>query len=98
MDPREILRPVKGGVELNILLSPGSQRAGIERVDPWRKRLVIRVSSAPEKGKANKELCDILSGLFSREVTLTHGVTSREKSVFIPMEMEEAASLLERVI
>lgn len=89
---------MKGGVELDILISPRSQKAGIERVDPWRKRLVIKVSSAPQKGKANRELCDILSRLFSREVTLTHGMTGREKSVFIPMELEEATSVLESVI
>jgi uncharacterized protein (TIGR00251 family) len=98
VDPGAILREVKGGTEIDISVSPNSSRSGIEGIDPWRKRLVVRVNSIPKDGRANKELCDVLMNVFSVPVTVLRGQTSRTKTVMVPLDRESVLAVIEGII
>jgi hypothetical protein len=95
VDPGDILREANGCTELDVTVSPNASRAGIEGIDPWRKRLVVKVRAVPKEGKANKELCDILTETFSAPVILVRGGTSRNKTVSVPRDRESIAAVLE---
>jgi len=98
VDPGDILREARGCTELDVSVSPNASSAGIEGIDPWRKRLVVKVIAMPKDGKANKELCDILTDIFSAPVTLLRGGTSRSKTVAVPLDRESVATILEGII
>jgi len=81
-----------------VLVSPQASKPGIDGIDPWRKRLLVRIGSPPRRGRANQELCEILSDLLSVKVRVIKGETSRTKSVLVPLEMEETIRLLEGIL
>ena len=71
---------------LRLYVKPGSKGSGIEGYDPWREAYVIRLTSPPRKGKANRELVSILSEAFSveqGEVEIIRGHKDRLKEVRI---------------
>tara|TARA_R100001163_G_C5030634_1_gene170958 strand:+ start:718 stop:1008 length:291 start_codon:yes stop_codon:yes gene_type:complete len=74
-------RPV---ISLKLKVVPGASRAGI---DGWLgDRLKVRVTSAPDKGKANKELIALLStalALPKKNLHISSGLSSRFKVVEI---------------
>ncbi|MEM2918155.1 MAG: DUF167 domain-containing protein [Candidatus Altiarchaeota archaeon] len=45
--------------------------------------IIVRVKSPPEKGKANKEVVEILEKYFNKKVRIIHGNKSREKVIEI---------------
>lgn len=95
MDASEVLRPVKGGVELDIMVTPNAKKAQVGGVDAWRKRLVVKVKALPTEGRANEAVVELLSGIFGTKVEITRGHTDRHKTVMVPLPMNEALSRLE---
>lgn len=76
------VRQQRAGVIVGVQVRPRS-RPGIELTDAG---LVIRVKSAPEKGRATEEARRILAGVLdvpSRAVTLRTGPTSRRKTFIV---------------
>jgi len=65
------------GVVLSILVVPGASSSGI--VGPHGDTLRVRVSAAPEKGRANREAQKLLEEFFGVPATLIKGSTSRRK-------------------
>lgn len=98
VDPGVVLREVDGGTEIDVSVSPNSSYSGIEGVDPWRKRLVVRVKAMPKDGRANKELCDILSNVFSVPAMVIRGQTSRTKTIMVPLDSESVLAIIEGAI
>lgn len=73
-----------GGVLLGIKVVPGASRTAI--LGEWNTRLRVAIAAAPEKGKANAELCAFLAkrlGLKKSEVSVTQGLTTPLKTVRI---------------
>lgn len=69
---------------IRIRAVPGSQRAGI--VGPYGDAWKIRVTAAPEKGKANRELVTVLAAALDvprAHVEVTAGTASRDKTVAV---------------
>ena len=95
MKVSEIIRPVNDGCELDILVSPRSNRNGPEGVDEWRKMLILRVRAPPLDGRANKEVESTLSGITGFKCTVVRGQTSRQKTVFIAGPADIVVSKLE---
>jgi uncharacterized protein (TIGR00251 family) len=87
----DILRERSGGVEIDIIVSPRADTSAVRGIDPWRNRLVVKVSSPPEGGKANKELCNVLSDFFKADVEVVKGHTSRLKTVFVRLDKASVA-------
>jgi uncharacterized protein (TIGR00251 family) len=72
-------------VEILVRVVPKSAKTGIAGYLPdgsWK----IKIAAAPDKGKANRELCEFLAahfGVASGRVTIVSGQTSRIKRVRI---------------
>ena len=90
------LREEAGATLLPVAARPGAARSALQGVHGGA--LKVAVGAAPEKGKANKELCAFLAkalGLRKTQVTLAAGPTSRGKTVRI--EGLDPAALRERL-
>ncbi|HTL52403.1 MAG TPA: DUF167 domain-containing protein [Planctomycetota bacterium] len=71
-----------GGLEFDILATPGSSKACVRGVHGTALKVALR--SPPEKGRANEELVELLADwldLPPRQVVLIRGATSRQKRV-----------------
>lgn len=72
------------GVTIEARISPGASKPGISRMDDGKVK--IRLSSPPEKGKANKELKVFLGAFFGvakKDVEIKAGEKSRDKVIMI---------------
>ncbi len=83
MDVSEALRKTDEGVELDITVSPRSDRSGSKGVDEWRKRVAVCVKAPPLDGKANREVEELFSKATGCKCVVIHGQTSRQKTVAI---------------
>ena len=69
---------------LHITVIPRSKQAGV--VEHSHDHLKIKVSAAPDKGKANEEMCRILADYFEvrrSNIRIVRGHTVRKKIVEI---------------
>ncbi|MCX6651284.1 MAG: DUF167 domain-containing protein [Methanomassiliicoccales archaeon] len=94
MDLSQCLRPSAEGSELDIIVTPNSSSPGVQSVDPWRHRLVVKVGTPPEGGKANEEVEELLSSILSVKVTVVRGHLQRMKVVSIPLSPDKVRSVL----
>jgi len=92
---RDISRQVPGGVEVNVIVSPNSDRQGTEGMNVWRKRLTIRVRSPPMDGKANREVAEYIESITGCRSEITKGHTNRQKTVMIHGDPETILGMLE---
>ena len=83
MDVSDASRPVDGGLEVDISVSPRSDRSGTEGIDEWRKRLIVRVKAPPLDGRANKEVEELFRKVTGCKSEVIRGQTSRQKTVLI---------------
>lgn len=83
---------------LRVRVAPGARRSEIvgRHGDAWR----VRVTAAPERGRANDEVLDLLAnalGLRRPQLKLVAGASSRDKLVELEgIGTGEAEALLER--
>ncbi len=94
MEVSEIVRQTEDGCELDVLVSPRSNRSGPEGVDEWRKMLILRVRAPPLDGRANKEVESTLSEITGFKCQVIRGQTSRQKTVLIGGPSEEVVRKL----
>lgn len=87
MDVSEAMREVKDGVEIDISVSPRSDRSGAEGMDEWRKRLTVRVKAPPLDGRANKEVEALFKSITGFKCQIVRGQTSRQKTVMVYGDM-----------
>jgi uncharacterized protein (TIGR00251 family) len=85
-DSDSMLRETDEGCLLDIEVVPNSDRFRVEKIDPWIKRLKIRVTESPIKDKANRELLREMRGLLGAEVRLVHGHKTSRKTLLIAMD------------
>ena len=83
MDLTETFREVSDGVEIDISVSPRSDKSGTDGIDEWRKRLTVRVKAPPLDGRANKEVESLFKDITGCKSTVIRGQTSRQKTVLI---------------
>ncbi len=98
MDVSEALRSVGGGTEIEITVSPRSDRSGIEGIDEWRKRIIVRVKAPPLDGRANKEVEDVFRESLKCKCSVTKGQTSRQKTVFAENDVNTVTKYLRDII
>ena len=89
MDVSDVSRPVDGGVEVHIMVSPNSDRKGADGTNEWRKRLIIRVCSPPLDGKANREAEEFMKELTGCRSEIIKGHANRQKTIMIYGNAEE---------
>ena len=65
---------IKGdSLEVDVLVSPRSNRSGPEGYDEWRKRLILRVKAPPLDGRANKEVEETFRQITGFKCEVTSG-------------------------
>ena len=96
MDVSDAARTVDGGVEVDVSVSPRSDRSGTEGVDEWRKRLIVRVKAPPLDGRANKEVEDVFRKATGCRCSIVRGQTSRQKTVMILGDPEDIIASLRK--
>lgn len=89
LDPKLLLKCMKeqdDGILINIEVKPGAETSGIDGVDEWRGSIEVKLKARAEKGKANKELIQLLSStlaLPSSNIIIVGGKKSRRKNIKI---------------
>ena len=79
-----VIREHEDGVTIDIKVHPGSSRRGL--LFREGERLSVYVHSAPEKGKANKEVIKLLLkelGVPSSRLEIVKGERSRRKTILV---------------
>lgn len=70
------------GVEFHVKVVPGASRTQV--AGSYDEMLKVRISAAPEKGKANKELIGFLSKLLNlkkNDIEIVSGTTNTVKKI-----------------
>ena len=78
------VRDCAGGVAVEVLASAGSANSKVR--GPHGSALKVAVRAAPEKGKANAEVEELLAAFFGvgkSQVSVAAGQTSRKKRVVV---------------
>ena len=78
------LRVQQGGVTLSLAVQPGAKKSGF--AGEHGERLKLKIAAPPVDGAANEAVIAFLAETFSvksRDVTILHGETSRQKTVFV---------------
>lgn len=83
MNLSDVSRITDSGLEVNVLVSPRSNRSGPEGYDEWRKRMIIRIKAPPLDGKANKEVEALMKELTGCPSEILNGHLNRQKTVLI---------------
>jgi uncharacterized protein len=95
MELRDASRVVKDGLEIDVLVSPRSNRSGAEGFDEWRKRLILRIKSPPLDGKANKEVEAMMKEMSGCSSQIVSGHLNRQKTVLIQGDGKKILSVME---
>jgi len=88
---------VAGGTRLRLRVKPGARKTAIVGVHGGA--LKVAVAAAPEKGKANRAVVDLLAealDLPSSAVTITAGEASQDKAVEIALTPAAVRAILEK--
>lgn len=78
------LRPVAGGVEIEVAVQPRASRTRI--LGEHGGRLKVALAAPPVEGEANRELVELLAGALGvrrAEVSILRGAAGRRKTVRI---------------
>ena len=94
VDFSKAVRVTKEGTEIDVMVSPHASSSGIQGIDEWRNRIIVKLRAPPEAGKANKELIELFSGLLGK-AELGRGSTNRLKTIVVQIGREEVLRILE---
>jgi uncharacterized protein (TIGR00251 family) len=94
VDFSKAVRVTKEGTEIDVMVSPHSNSSGIQGIDQWRDRLIVKIKAPPEGGRANKELIELFSDLLGK-AELGRGSTNRMKTIVVQMERDDVLRILE---
>ncbi|MGD0818458.1 MAG: DUF167 family protein [Methanomassiliicoccales archaeon] len=94
VDFSKAVRVTKEGTEIDVMVSPHSTSSGIQGIDQWRGRIIVKIRAPPEAGKANKELIELFSGMLGK-AELGRGSTNRMKTIVVHMSREDVLRILE---
>ena len=86
----------RDGVTIHIHAQPGAKRT--EVVGLYGDCMKVRLASPPVDGKANECLIEFLArrlGVKRAQITISRGMSSRRKSVFVAATGLQPAALLE---
>jgi uncharacterized protein (TIGR00251 family) len=89
------LTPVPEGTRLRLRVSAGAKKTAIVGIHGGA--LKLSVTAAAEKGKANREVVELLADTFgvpSAAVTITSGKSSKDKVVEITLDLSELCTKL----
>ena len=95
-----LIRPAPTGTLLDVRVVPGASRCALV-LEP-SGRLKVRLDAPPVDGKANERLIQYLAREVFRipksAVSIVKGELGREKTILLTLSLDEAKSVLERVL
>ncbi len=84
LGPERKIQQTEAGLLLTVRVTPNAKRAEIVG---WKEGMLrVKLVSPPEKGRANRELCELMAGLCQvakSRVELLSGETSRIKVLLL---------------
>ncbi len=100
MDLKDAIRPHPQGFTISFEVVPGSSELAVPSgFNPWRKSLLARLTEEPTRGKANRQLVEAVSDLFSLprgNVEVLSGHKSARKVLLVRgIGMDRALALLD---
>lgn len=95
MKAEDVSRRKKGSLEVDILVSPRSNRSGPEGYDQWRRRMIIRVKAPPLDGRANREVEELFHDITGMPCQVTSGHLNRQKTVTITGDPDRILTVLD---
>ena len=95
VDASDILRPVKGGVEVDIMVTPNAKKDQVGEVDEWRKRLVDQGPGGAVRGPGQPRGGRAAVRAVRGEGRDRRGHTDRHKTVLVPIDLDTARARLE---
>lgn len=105
LDPKlltKCINEIDDGILINIEVKPGARKSETEGVDEWRNCLEVRLKARAEKGKANKELIQMLSSLLALPTSnfiIVKGEKSRRKTIkILGLKADELVRMLKHQI
>ena len=75
----QVVKEIEDGVLVDIEVSPNSNKFIISAYNEWRNEIQVRITSLPQKGKANQEIIKEFSKLTNQDVEIVSGQKSRHK-------------------
>lgn len=95
----DAVKKSSNGVIIDLEVIPASKNVNvISGYNPWRKRITVKLTQPPQKGKANKQLIVELSKILmvnESNITLISGHASHKKTVLIKgVEIKQVLNLL----
>ena len=81
------------GMIIEVKVIPNAKHCSIERMDS--SSFKVRLKARPEKGKANRELIDLIEEKTGKKAEIIKGHTSQKKVVKIYAEAKEESKVLE---
>ncbi|MBR1974034.1 MAG: YggU family protein [Candidatus Methanomethylophilaceae archaeon] len=97
MKAEDVSRRRNGSLEVDILVSPRSNRSGPEGYDQWRRRMIVRVKAPPLDGRANKEVEELFREITGMPSQVTSGHLNRQKTVTVSGDPDRILSILDGV-
>ena len=85
-------------LEVDVLVSPRSNRSGPEGYDEWRKMLILRVKAPPLDGRANKEVEKTFREITGFKCEVTSGQLNRQKTVTVYGDPAAASEAIEKAM
>lgn len=79
----QAVKETEEGVLVDIEVSPKSSNFRISGYNEWRDEIEVKITSIPQKGKANKEIIKEFSKLTKSTVEITSGLKSQHKTLKI---------------
>ncbi len=95
------IRRAGNGTAVDIVVAAGAKKDGITGVDPWRQRLCLRTTEKPIHGRANSAIIRMFSEAFDvseKEITITAGKKSTQKTVEINLDLEDVKAGLRKIL
>lgn len=86
VDVSSAVRANGNATEIDIIVSPNAKRCQLTEVDPWRKRLGVKVGAPPEGGRANREVEEFFTELLGAKAVIISGHTARMKVVQVALD------------
>jgi len=77
------VKEVGDSLVVSIEVSPKSTEFAISGYNEWRDEIEVRITSMPQKGKANKEIINEFSRLTKSQVEIVSGLKSQHKTLKI---------------
>ena len=83
---------------LSFKIIPNSSEFRFMGFDSWSKRVRLKIKSPAIKGKANQEIIENLTKLFSTDVEIIKGQLNNKKEILIKLEKEKVMKIIQKQI